>query len=86
MALGCLKLGLSPAQALAAVTINAAHALRLGDRIGSLEVGKQADLVIFDAADEAYLPYHFGINHTWQVIKHGRIVYRKNIEEVCYED
>lgn len=78
MTLGCLKLGLTPAQVLAAVTINAAHALRMGDRIGSLEVGKQADLVIFDADNEAYLPYHFGINHTWQVIKSGRIVYQNN--------
>lgn len=86
MALGCLKLGFTPAQVLAAVTINAAHALRLGHCIGSLEIGKQADMVIFNATDEAYLPYHFGINHTWQVIKHGRVVYHKNIEEVCCED
>lgn len=71
MSLGCLKLGLTPAQVLAAVTINAAHALGLADLIGSLEPGKQADIVIFDADNEAYLPYHFGINHVWQVIKAG---------------
>lgn len=82
MTLGCLKLGLTPAQVLAAVTINAAHAIGLGDRIGSLEAGKQADLVIFDADNEAYLPYHFGINHTWQVIKSGRVVYQKNEEGI----
>jgi imidazolonepropionase len=78
MTLGCLKLGLTPAQVLAAVTINAAHALGMGDRIGSLEVGKQADLVIFDADNEAYIPYHFGVNHSWLVIKSGRIVYQNN--------
>lgn len=86
MALGCLKLGLTPAQALAAVTINAAHALKLAHLIGSIEVGKQADIVIFDAANEAYLPYHYGINHTWKVIKRGKVVYDKNNEEVYYED
>mgnify|MGYP000870040201 CR=1 FL=1 len=75
MTLGCLKLGLTPAQVLAAVTINAAHALKLGEKIGSLERGKQADLVIFDTDNEAYIPYHFGINHTWMVIKSGRPVY-----------
>lgn len=80
MTLGCLKLGLTPAQVLAAVTINAAHALGMGSSIGSLEAGKQADLVIFDADNEAYIPYHFGINHSWLVIKSGRVVYRK-IEE-----
>src|SRR5690554_2457615 len=84
MTLGCLKLGLTPAQVLAAVTINAAHALDLGDRIGSLEAGKQADLVIFDTDNVDYIPYHYGINHTCSVIKSGRIVYQK--EEGFYED
>lgn len=86
MSLGCLQLGLTPAQVLAAVTINAAHALNLGRQIGSLEQGKQADLVIFDADNEAYLPYHFGINHTWKVIKSGVVAYDKKYEEVFYED
>lgn len=86
MTLGCLKLGLTPAQVLAAVTINAAHALKMGDRIGSIEAGKQADLVIFDADNEAYLPYHFGVNHTWMVIKSGRIVYSNCEEDYCCEN
>ena len=76
MTLGCLKLGLTPAQVLAAVTINAAHALKSADRIGSLETGKQADLVIFDTDNEAYIPYHFGVNHTWMVIKSGQTVFQ----------
>jgi len=85
MTLGCLKLGLSPSQVLAAVTINAAHALKRADSIGSLEEGKQADLVIFDADNEAYLPYHFGINHTWLVVKSGKVAFKKH-EEDCCED
>lgn len=86
MTLGCLKLGLTPAQALAAVTINAAHALGMGDKIGSLEAGKQADLVIFDADNEAYIPYHFGVNHTWLVVKSGRIVYQNKEEGFLVEN
>ncbi len=77
MTLGCLKLGMTPAQVLAAVTINAAHALGMADTIGSLERGKSADMVIFDADNEAYLPYHFGINHAWKVIKDGNVVVEK---------
>ncbi|MTI95531.1 MAG: imidazolonepropionase [Firmicutes bacterium] len=72
MTLGCLGLKLTPSQVLAAVTINAAHALGMAAEVGSLEPGKQADIVIFDADNEAYLPYHFGINHVWKVFKAGR--------------
>lgn len=80
MTLGCLKLGLTPAQVLAAVTINAAHALELADKIGSLEPGKAADITIFDADNEAYLPYHFGINHVWKVFVSGReLISRTNL-------
>jgi len=86
MTLGCIKLGLTPAQALAAVTINAAHALKLGDKIGSLEIGKQADLVIFDTDTEDYIPYHFGINHTWMVVKSGRPVYHNKEEGFLIEN
>lgn len=83
MTLGCLKLGLSPSQVLAAVTINAAHAIKRADSIGSLEEGKRADLVIFDTDNEAYLPYHFGINHTWLVVKSGKVAYKKYEEDFC---
>ncbi len=79
MTLGCLKLGLTPAQVLAAVTINAAHALSLAESIGSLEPGKKADMVVFDADNEAYLPYHFGVNHAWKVIKDGKTVLENKI-------
>ncbi|NRF92484.1 imidazolonepropionase [Paenibacillus frigoriresistens] len=74
MTLGCLNLGMSPEEVLTAVTMNAAHAIGKADTIGSLEVGKQADLVIFNADNLAYLPYHFGINHVHSVFKQGKMV------------
>jgi imidazolonepropionase len=72
--LGCLNLGMTPEEVMTAVTINAAYAIGKADSIGSLEVGKQADIVIFNASNLAYLPYHFGINHVNTVIKKGEIV------------
>ncbi len=74
MTLGCLNLGLTPEEVITAVTINAAHAIGKADTVGSLEVGKQADLVIFNAENLAYLPYHFGINHVNTVVKKGNLV------------
>ncbi|PTM59006.1 imidazolonepropionase [Desmospora activa] len=74
MNLGCLWMGMTPAEVLAATTINAAHAIRCADRIGSLEVGKQADLVIHNVSDHRGLQYHFGSNHTHTVVKNGKIV------------
>lgn len=74
LALATRTLGLSPAQALAAATINAAFALDRGERIGSLETGKQADLVIWDAPDYRHLSYRFGANLAQTVIKNGQVV------------
>jgi imidazolonepropionase len=74
MTLACLNLGMTPEEVMTAVTINAAYAIGQGDNVGSLEVGKQADLTVFDADNLAYLPYHFGINHVKTVIKKGKIV------------
>jgi len=72
--LACLKLGMTPAQAINAVTINAAHALGMADRIGSIEVGKQADIIILDIQDYNQLPYYFGTNHVKNVLKKGRLI------------
>ena len=74
MALACRYQHLTPAEALNAVTLNAAHAVGMGERIGSLEAGKQADVLIVDAPDYRHLAYHFGGNLVEQVIKRGRIV------------
>lgn len=75
MALATRYLRLTPAQALAAATINAAFAIKRGDRIGSLEVGKQADLVIWDVPRYQQLSYRFGTNLAKMVIKKGQVVY-----------
>jgi imidazolonepropionase len=74
MTVACLALGLTPDEALAAVTINAAHALALGDEIGSLEPGKQADLVIWSVPSTAQIPYWPGASLVRTVVKRGRVV------------
>jgi imidazolonepropionase len=74
MTLACLHLKLTPAETLACVTINAAHALGIADRLGSIEPGKQADLVIWDAPNHAHLSYHFGVSLVRNVIKRGKTV------------
>lgn len=79
MNLACLTMGMTPAEALTAATINAAHAIGRGRLIGSLEVGKQADLVIFDVPDHVALQYHYGVNHVHTVIKRGRVVVKGGV-------
>lgn len=78
MAIACRYQRLLPAEALNASTINAAYALGLGDRIGSLEVGKQADILILEAADYRHLAYYFGGNPVQSVVKRGKIVCRNS--------
>jgi imidazolonepropionase len=75
LTLACLKMRMSPAQAINAATINAAHAIGRADTIGSLEAGKQADIIILNAPNHKYIPYHFGVNLVRTVIKKGKIVY-----------
>jgi imidazolonepropionase len=74
MAIACRYQKLLPAEALNACTINAAHAIGLGHQLGSLEVGKQADLLIIAAPDYRHLAYHFGGNLVETVIKSGQEV------------
>lgn len=73
LALACRYMRLTPAQAIAAATINAAAAIGRADRIGSLEPGKQADLLILSVSDYRHLGYRFGINLVQTVIKKGHI-------------
>lgn len=70
----CLYLRMTPAEVLTATTINAAFAIDRGDTVGSLEVGKQADIVLWKTDNFDYVPYHFGINHVDKVFKGGRLV------------
>lgn len=74
MSLACLKMKMMPEEVVCAVTINAAHAIDRGAEVGSLEVGKKADIVVLDVPNIVYLTYHFGINHVDKVIKNGRLV------------
>lgn len=76
MALACLGAGLYAEEALVAATLNAAAALGRADRLGSVEPGKQADLVVLEAADPKHLVYHFGVNLVRHVVKAGRWVVR----------
>jgi imidazolonepropionase len=66
---------LTPAQAIAAATINAAAAIGLSDRIGSLEPGKQADLLILSVNDYRHLGYRFGTNLVQTIVKKGNIYF-----------
>jgi imidazolonepropionase len=74
MGIACRQLKMTPAEAISAVTINAAHAIGRASELGSIEVGKKADLVIFDAADYRSIAYRFGTNLVDKVIKAGRLV------------
>ena len=73
LALACRKLGLTPAQAIAAATINAAAAIQREDQVGSLEPGKQADLLVLNVSDYRHLGYRFGTNLVAYIIKRGRV-------------
>jgi imidazolonepropionase len=72
IALSCRYMGLTPAQAIAASTINSAHAIRRADTVGSIEVGKQADMLILSVPDYRQLGYRYGTNLVKQVIKRGQ--------------
>lgn len=77
MQIAALKLKMRPKEIFKAVTINAAKSLGKDKKIGSLEIGKKADFVIFDANNIEYILYHFGISHTKKVFKGGCLVFKK---------
>ncbi|MHA1458153.1 MAG: imidazolonepropionase [Promethearchaeota archaeon] len=72
--LACYHMKMSPAEALSAATINAACAIGRQETIGSLEVGKKADIIVFDVPNHNFLPYQFGVNLVSKVIKSGKVV------------
>ncbi|HWO00653.1 MAG TPA: imidazolonepropionase [Blastocatellia bacterium] len=74
LSIACTQMRMTPAEAITAATINPAYSLGLGSEVGSLEVGKQADIGIFDCEDYRQIPYFYGVNHAVAVIKKGRVV------------
>jgi imidazolonepropionase len=79
LSLACNQLRMSPAEAVAATTINPAYSLRVHDRVGSLEVGKYADIAAFDVADYREIPYYFGVNLCSLTMKRGAIIHSRNL-------
>ena len=77
--LACLQMKLTVAEAITASTINGAHALQMAEKLGSLEAGKQADILILEMPSYRYLPYHFGSNNVETVLKNGQIIWENKI-------
>ncbi|HSL86854.1 MAG TPA: imidazolonepropionase [Bacteroidales bacterium] len=77
LALGCLEMGMSPEEALTSVTLNSAAALGRAHRMGTIEAGKDADLILIDAPSYRFLTYHFGMNLVTTTIKRGKIIFNK---------
>lgn len=85
MAIACRYQKLLPAEAINAATINAAFAIGMGDKVGSLEVGKQADLLILKTGDFRQLAYEFGGNLIKTIIKNGKTVSSSNFSLSYFE-
>jgi imidazolonepropionase len=77
VSLACHKMRMTPAEAITASTINAAAALGLEKKVGSLEVGKRADVIVLDVSTHAQLPYKFGTNLCSLVVKDGKVVWER---------
>lgn len=83
MTLACLKYRLTPEEVLTAVTLNAAAAISRASRLGTVEVGKQADIVIWQAPDLEFLFYRYGVNLVRTVVKKGLVVIDRAVENQC---
>jgi imidazolonepropionase len=73
--LACCRMGMTPAEAISAATINGAHALGCGGRVGSLEPGKSGDVLVLNISDYRELAHHFGDNLVHTTIKRGEIIW-----------
>jgi imidazolonepropionase len=74
MNMACTQMRMLPAEAITAATLNAAWAIGEQEQVGSLTVGKRADIVVLDAPNHAHLCYHFGVNLAEAVIKGGKVL------------
>jgi len=77
LSLACTRMRMSPAEAICAATINGAHALRRGHLMGSLDPGKQGDVILLNATDYREIPYYFGVNLVATTIKRGAVIYQQ---------
>lgn len=74
LSIACTQMRMTPAESIVAATINGACSVGRGLGVGSLEPGKQADIVVYDCSDYRQIPYFFGVNHASVVIKNGLVV------------
>ncbi len=74
MTIACTQMGMTPEEAITACTLNGAAALKLSNVVGSIEIGKQADIVLYDVPNYRHLAYHFGVNPVKTVIKRGIVL------------
>ncbi len=82
--LASLRMKMSPEEAIVASTINAAHSIGMADEVGSLEPGKNADIILLDIPNYMHIPYHFGVNLVNTVIKKGEIVVKEG--KICNQE
>ena len=79
MTMGCIMYKMVPREVIQGTTIHAARSMGREKEIGSLEVGKQADILLLAIPNYRYLPYHFGVDHVEAVIKKGEVVYTRSV-------
>ena len=79
--MGCSQLKMTAEEVIRAITIEAAAALALEEEVGSLEVGKKADILILDHTRHAEIPYRYGMNPVWCVFKEGQLVVKRDISQ-----
>jgi imidazolonepropionase len=77
--MGCSQLRMTAEEVIRAITIEAAAALALEDEVGSLEVGKKADILILEETRTSEIPYRYGMNPVWRVYKDGKLVVKRDL-------
>jgi len=77
MSLAALKLNMTAEEIWYGVTVNAAHAINRGEVAGQIAINRKADIVLWDAPNYHYIPYHYGVNHVNTVLKEGKLVFQR---------
>jgi imidazolonepropionase len=77
LSIACIQMKMTPAETIAAATLNSARAIDIDKQAGSLEKRKMADIILLDIPNYQYIPYHYGMNHVKMVFRHGELVHRK---------